>query len=242
MLAVTLFFQGGFRFRVVERTLSIMGKAFPWLPASPEHTTVRLWAHRLGLYRLKSAKLGPRWAMICDHTATYGGLKMFVLCGVDLNALDRRAETAEGNFSPTHEDVTPLAIVPMTNSNGELLFELYLKCIETHGHPESVVTDGGSDIQKSVRLLNESQQMLGGKITLPIYDISHRIARIIQAALSASEQWQALEEFVKEARKYTKYKARHLSPPSLSHGPDRWMNLSGMIRWYASMIERVEKP
>lgn len=240
MLAVTLYLQGGFRFRVVARTLSILGKAFPCLPSSPEHSTVRLWVHRLGLYRLKSAKLGSRWAMICDHTATFGGLKMFVICGVDLNVLDRRVETGEGDFSPTHGDVTPLAIVPMSNSNGELLFELYLKCIEKHGHPESLVSDGGSDIQKSVRLLNESQQALKGKSTLPIYDVSHRIARIIQAALNSSEHWQGLEEFVKEARRYTKYKARHLSPPSLNHGPDRWMNLSGIIRWYTSMIERVK--
>ena len=60
---------------------------------------MRIWAHRIGLYRLVSAKLGPRWTMVCDHTATFGGLKMFVICGVDIDVLERRVETKNGNFS-----------------------------------------------------------------------------------------------------------------------------------------------
>ena len=32
--------------------------------------SVRLWVLRIGLYRLRLAPLGPRWALICDHTAT----------------------------------------------------------------------------------------------------------------------------------------------------------------------------
>ena len=239
-----LYFAGGFRFRVVERTLAIIGKAFPCLPSLfPDHSSVRLWAHRLGLYRLDNAKLGPRWTMICDHTATYGGLKLFVICGVDLDALDQRVAAKEGNYSLSHEDVQPLALVPMKTSNGEVILDSYLDCIEVHGHPETSVIDGGSDIQKSSRLLCEYQECIGVDTTLSIYDISHRIARIIQSTLQPLEKWQRFETMVKEARNYTKYKARrHLSPPALSHGPDRWMNLSGIIKWYSGMLERRQLP
>lgn len=243
-LALTLYFEGGFRFRVVERTLAIMGQAFPCLTSLfPDHSSVRLWSHRLGLYRLESAKLGPRWTMICDHTATYGGIKLFVICGVDLDALDQRVVTKQGNYSLSHDDVHPLALVPMKTSNGEILLEEYLDCIEIHGHPEALVIDGGSDIQKSARLLNEHQENVGVDTTLSVYDISHRIARIIQSTLQPLEKWQCFETMVKDARNYTKYKARrHLSPPALSHGPDRWMNLSGIIKWYSGMLERRQLP
>ena len=87
MLAMCLYFQGAFRFRAVGRILSLLGKVFYKALPAPGYTTVRIWAHRIGLYRLVSAKLGPRWTMVCDHTATFGGLKMFVICGVDLDVL-----------------------------------------------------------------------------------------------------------------------------------------------------------
>ena len=178
--------------------------------------------------------------MLCDHTATFGGLKMFVICGVDNDALERRADTEGGSFSLSHEDVEPLAIVPMKNSNGELLLQSYLECIEKHGNPSRMVTDGGSDILRSARLLSEHQEREGENITRHTYDISHRIARIIQAALEHSERWQSFETMVKNARQYCKDKARHLSPPNLSHGPDRWMNLCGILKWYSDLVGRVE--
>ncbi len=82
---------------------------------------VRLWVLRIGLYRLLSAPLGPRWALICDHTATYAGVKLFVICGVDLDKLDQRVADGTGNFSLSQRDVVPLAIVPMAHSNAGIL-------------------------------------------------------------------------------------------------------------------------
>ena len=170
--------------------------------------------------------------MICDHTATFGGLKLFVICGVDLDRLDHRVETKTGNFSLSHQDVQPLALVPMKNSSGEALLEHYLECFAKHGNPESMITDGGSDMMKSARLLSEHQKREDQMVTRHTYDVSHRIARIIQGHLESSERWQNFEKFVKDARGYCKYRVKGLSPPSLRHGPDRWMNL----KWYSQVV------
>jgi hypothetical protein len=194
---------------------------------------------RIGLGRLLSASIGPRWLMICDHTATYGGLKMLVVVGVDLALLEQRVADGTGDFSIDHRDLQPLAVVPMKHSSGELLLEIFMQCIGKHGNPERMVTDGGSDIMKSARLLAECQKSRGEEPTKHTYDISHRIARIVEGELATSAEWNKLEEFVTKARVYCKYRARHLSPPSLRHGPDRWMNLTGIVGWMSRLKDRI---
>ncbi len=194
---------------------------------------------RIGLGRLLSASVGPRWVMICDHTATYCGLKMLVVCGVDLALLEQRVADGTGDFSITHRDLQPLALVPMQHSSGELLLEIFMQCFEKHGYPVGMVTDGGSDIMKSARLLIELQKSRGEAPTKHTYDISHRIARIMERELAPLAEWRQLEEFVTKARVYCKHRARHLSPPSLRHGPDRWMNLTGIVGWMSRLKDRI---
>lgn len=238
-LALQFYFLGAFRYRAVGRVLSIAAATLYGL-TGPYFTTVRMWILRLGLYRLQSVSLGPRWAMICDHTATYGGLKLLVICGVDLDKLDRRVADLTGNFNLNHVDLQPLAVVPMKQSSGELLLEIYLGCLEKYGSPEQMTTDGGSDILKSARLLAAHQESRGDPPTKHHYDISHRIARIVKAELEPNLLWQQFEKVVTRARIYCTYRARHLSPPGLRHGPDRWMNLRGIVRWFADVKDKVE--
>ena len=238
MLAVHFYLLGAFRYRAVGRILTHCAAAFQGLPC-PSFDSVRLWMLRIGLGRLLTVSIGPRWAMICDHTATYGGVKMLVICGVDLALLEQRVADKTGNFSLDHRDLRPLAVVPMKHSSGQLLLDAYMPCIEKHGNPERMVTDGGSDILKSARLLAEYQESRGETPTKHTYDISHRIARIVAGELAPSAEWQKLEEFVTKGRVYCKYRARHLSPPSLRHGPDRWMNLSGIVSWLNCFKVRV---
>ena len=139
------------------------------------------------------------------------------MCGVDLDKLDQRMADGTGNFSLSQCDVVPLAIVPMAHSNAELLMEQYEKCIERRGHPERMITDGGSDILKSARLLAASQAAAGVAQTKHTYDISHRIARIVEHELNASAAWKYLEERVTRARIYCKYRARHFNPKVAIH-------------------------
>ena len=239
-LALSLYFCACFRYRVVAQSLRIFAKlcGAPW--AAPSFYSVRQWALRLGLHRLHNARMGPRWALICDHTASYSTHKLFVVCGVDLDRLDERIASATGttgNFSLSHKDVVPLAIVPMGHSGAEILLEVFLKCIQQHGNPEQMVTDGGADILKSVRLLKESQVAAGQVPTRHAYDISHQIACLIKHELAPREEWIAIEARVTAARSYCMYRARHLGPPTLRQGSDRWMDLMGILNWFKAMLD-----
>ena len=203
-LALQFYFLGAFRYRAVGRILTIAAATLHGL-SGPCFTTVRMWILRMGLYRLQSVRLGPRWAMICDHTATYGGLKLLVICGVDLDKLDQRVADLTGDFNLHHDDLQPLAVVPMKQSSGELLLEIYLGCLEKHGSPVQMTTDGGSDILKSARLLAAHQESLGDPPTKHHYDISHRIARIVKAELEPNLLWQNLERVVTKASVFYYY-------------------------------------
>jgi hypothetical protein len=241
VLALTLFLMACFRYRVVARVFEVLGYLLGLRLRFPCYATVRLWALRLGLYRLRSVTLGPQWALICDHTATYAGLKLFVVCAVDLEKHRQRIAEGIGDFNLCQDDLLPLALVPMGHSSGERLLDVYLGRIKQHGNPQQIITDGGSDILKSVALLQKHQQASQQPLTRHTYDISHQVARIMEAELAPDPEWQAFEETVKAARILCKYKLRHLSPPSQSHSPDRWMNLGGAARWYADMLVLAEK-
>lgn len=219
--------------RIFDVFAGALGFGFP----KPCFSTVRLWLLRLALYRLRSASLGPRWLLICDHTATYSGQKLFVVCGLDLDQLERRIAAGEGDYNLAQSDLQPLAIVPMNYSFAERLTDIYKQILLRHGNPRWIITDGGSDIAKSVRLLREHQEATQQPLTGHVYDISHQIARVVQSELLADPDWPAYEQMVTNARICCKYKLRHLSPPSLRHGPDRWMNLGGIVAWHTRMVE-----
>ena len=240
-LALEFFLFACFRYRVVARIFASLANALEFNFHVPCFSTVRLWLLRLGLYRLQSASLGPRWALICDHTATYSGQKLFVVCGVDLDQLERRIADGKGDYNLTQSDLQPLAIVPMSHSFGEHLLRVYEQIIARHGNPQWMITDGGSDIVKSARLLREHQEAKQQQPTQHVYDLSHRIARIVQAELLADPDWKDYEQMVTDARMCFKYKLRQLSPPSLRHGPDRWMNLCGIVGWHTAMLELRDK-
>jgi hypothetical protein len=235
-LALNLYFHACFRYRVVAKSLSIFAQLSSATWEVPSFYSVRHWALRLGLYRLQNPRLGPRWALICDHTASYSTHKLFVVCGVDLDMLDKRKANGTGNFSLSHKDMQPLAIVPMGHSAAEILLKVIQKCIQQHGLPEQMVTDGGADILKAARLLKASQLAVEQTPTKHVYDISHQIACLIKHELESMAEWIAIEARVTLARAYCTYRARHLSPPTLRQGSDRWMNLMGILTWFKAML------
>jgi hypothetical protein len=150
MLAVSFYFEGAFRFRAVGRILSIGSSILGRTRPDPCHTTVRLWAQRIGLHRLRSALVGPRWVMICDHTATFGALKLFVICGVDIRRLEQRMADKTGDFSLSHRDVRPLAVVPMKNSSERVA-----------GLARPLFFDNGEDFVSEIALGQVVQELAG---------------------------------------------------------------------------------
>lgn len=95
------FLMLGLSLRQVEGVFNLMGQSFGF--DAPDHTTVRLWALRMGLYLWqRTPPKASDWIWIVDHVAQASGGKCLFIVGV------RHSVIQDGNFVLKHTDVALL--------------------------------------------------------------------------------------------------------------------------------------
>jgi hypothetical protein len=115
---VALVLQSASSLRGAPRAMAIGLRVLQLPYGVPAWSTVRLWLLRLGYYKLTRAKeQADDWAWIIDHTVQMGQEKCLVILGVRLHVVS----TLKRPLS--HEDVEPLILLPMSPSNGPLIFQ-----------------------------------------------------------------------------------------------------------------------
>ena len=88
------------------------------LPASPSWSSPRLWLLRVGYSKLTRAKeQAGDWVWRVDHGVQRGQEKCVLIVGLRLSALP-----GAGDYLP-HADVEPIALCPVTEANGEILYQ-----------------------------------------------------------------------------------------------------------------------
>ena len=112
---------------------------------TPSWSSGRLWLLRLGYYKLSRPKAqADDWVWIVDHTVQIGQEKCFVIVGVRLSAL------ADRDHCLSQEDVEPLTVAPVTQSNGAIVFAQLQDTVAKTGVPRQIVGDQGSDLHAGV--------------------------------------------------------------------------------------------
>jgi hypothetical protein len=107
---------------------------------TPSWSSGRLWLLRLGYDKLSRPKAqADDWVWIVDHTVHIGQEKCFVIVGVRLSAL------ADRDHCLSQEDVEPLTVAPVTQSNGAIVFTQWQDTVAKTGVPRQIVGDQGSD-------------------------------------------------------------------------------------------------
>ena len=85
---------------------------------SPSGSSTRLWLLRVGYYKLTRAQEHAEdWVWIVDHVGQRGQEKCRVIVGIGLSAVP-----VAGDYL-TPGEVEPLAICPVTQSNGESVYQ-----------------------------------------------------------------------------------------------------------------------
>jgi hypothetical protein len=114
-----------------------------------------LWLLRIGYYKLMRPKpKASDWVWILDHTVQIGAEKCLLILGV------RPSELSRSDLVLSHDDVEPIALFPVTRSNGEVVFQQLEETVEKTGLPREILGDQGSDLKPGT----ERFRSLGARI------------------------------------------------------------------------------
>lgn len=142
---VSLVLQSATSLRGAPRSMAMPLRLFQLPDTVPTWSTGRLWLLRLGYYKLTRAKdQADDWVWIIDHTVQVGQEKCLVILGVRLHVL------ATLKRALNHEDVEPLALLPMSLSNGPLILQQLEASVNQTGVPRQIVADHGSDLKAGI--------------------------------------------------------------------------------------------
>jgi hypothetical protein len=199
-------------------------------PSCPSWYSGRLWMLRLGYYKLTMPKEKANdWVWIADHTVQIGEEKCMVILGVRLSSLP------EDNKILTHEAVEPLAMYPVTKSNGEVVYEQLEETVEKTGVPRQIISDHGSDLASGIKKFCKEHEE-----TSSIYDIKHKTASVLKKTFEKDESWHNYKTASSESKNKTKQTAlSFLSPPN-QRSKSRYMNIDKLIDWGGKTLEFLD--
>jgi hypothetical protein len=212
--------------------MEIMIKFFGLPLRSPSWSCGRLWLLRLGYFKLTRAKeKASDWVWIIDHTVQIGSEKCFVILGIRLSSLPPAGKCLR------HEDVEPITLSPVKESNGEIVFQQLEEATQITGVPREIISDRGSDLVAGMKLFREKHPE-----TCVIYDIKHKTASLLKGEFKQDERWLSFSKLcAKTARKVRQTDLAHLSPRN-QRTKGRYMNTDNLIDWGTKTLAVLDAP
>lgn len=213
--------------RVMETMVSSLELSLP----CPVWSTGRLWLLRLGYYKLTRPKEpADDWVWIADHTVQLGQEKCLVILGVRLSALPPADQCL------SHEDVEPIALLPVKKSDGKVVYQQLEANIETTGVPRSIVGDHGSDLKSGIERFCQAHPE-----TCFVYDIKHKTASVLKRELERDETWVKFTQLATQTkRKVQQTSLAPLAPPN-QRTKARYMNVDVLIQWGQNMLTFLDR-
>lgn len=223
--------RGGARLRGASRIFGIISSFLELGKSTPSWYTGRLWLLRLGYYKLERRKeQAEDWIWIIDHTVQLGSEKCLVILGI------RQSSLPAVKLHLTHEDVEPIALLPVTHSNGEIVYEQLVQTIEKTGVPRQIVGDYGPDIKSGIeRFCNHHKE------TCYIYDIKHKGAAILKRELQDDEDWIKFTQSAAQTSKRVQQTSLSAFAPPNQRTKARYMNVDKLVKWGQDMLSYFDK-
>lgn len=228
-LWISLVLSASARMRCASRAMELF-MAFFGLPiASPTWHTGRLWLMRLGYYKLNRPKdLANDWIWIIDHSIQIGVEKCFLILGIRLRDVPE-------NRPLKHEDVEPIDLVPVTKSNGEIVYQQLEQASKKTGIPAEIIGDHGSDIKSGVdRFCLEHHE------TVSIYDIKHKTASILKREFEKDDAWLEFKGLCSQTKSNVQQTALACFAPPNQRSKARYMNIDTLINWSVKILDYID--
>jgi len=235
-LALQLFLVAHIGFRAVSRVLAVLSEPLG-IEKAPCPQTIINWVTKLSLVRIQSAPQfsGPH----LEKAPSTNGLILMIDISIALGTgkilalLALRADHyKEESDAPGLGSLRCIAVAVADSWTAEAIADFLERVIEVMGAPVAYLKDGGSDLQKAVRLLGEK-----GHSSLSIDDISHFVANLLK--------WRYLdhplfETFISACGRISSNLKQTilacLAPPR-TQTKARFMNIHRLVRWAERLLK-----
>ena len=226
---VHLVLECGASLRCAAKVLAWLGVADPQDGYNPDRSTGRMWLLRIGLAALRRPKvIATDWVWMVDHSIQIGRCKVLVILGI------RLSEFPEGR-PLCHQDMEPIALVPMTSSTKHTVAACFEDAIAKTGVPRAILDDHGADLHGGVEIFRESHPE-----TDEFYDVKHKAACLLKGQLESDPQWKAYASRLGQTKFAVQQTAcANLMPPS-QRSKARFMNLDKLVDWGVKTLALID--
>jgi len=229
-VALQLFLVAHIGYRAVSRVLSVLA-GYLGIAKAPCPQTVINWVLRLSIARMQTAYrlIAPRvnsdifsngfiWMM--DISIGLNNRKILAFLGIE-------ALHHQGNLgAPTLQNVHCVGVFVAPSWTGESILEALKKLIGVMGRPIAILKDGGKDLAKAVRLMNEQ-----GTLCLSIDDISHIIANLLKHEYIQHPMFDTFISACGQISKKLKQSVLACLVPPKTSIKARFMNVHRLFEW-----------
>jgi hypothetical protein len=228
---VSLVLDCGASLRCAAKVFELFGSATGQDGIDPDRSTGRLWLLRIGLAALLRPKdIATDWVWMVDHSIQIGQCKCLVILGIRLRNLPEGRPLC-------HQDMEPIALVPMTSSTKQTVAACLENAVAQTGVPRAILDDHGADLHGGVEIFREVHPE-----TSEFYDIKHKAACLLKAQLEKDPRWKAYASRLGQ----TKFAVQQtslacLTPPS-QRSKARFMNVGGLVDWGTETLALVDDP
>jgi hypothetical protein len=219
----------------LQRVADVLAMHWSWcslnVPAA-SYYSVRLWLLRLGLYQLSRPKAqADDWMWIMDHTMQLGERKCLIVVGIRQSAWN-----AEDRLL-SHEDVELIDLVPVTESNGKVVYRQLKAAATKTGVPRAIISDHGGDLHAGIERFRKAHPA-----TAWLYDIKHKTACLLKHALEHDASWQAFVAKVHRFKQQVSLTPLAALAPPQQRSKARYMNVDVLVDWARESLLALDRP
>ena len=225
-----LVLQAGCSLRGSSRAFEVLVSYLNLPYTVPSASSCRLWLLRLGYYKLTRPKeKAEDWILFIDHTNQLDEVKCLLILGLRLSKLPPKGQAI------TLEDLEPIELFPVSQSNGEIVYQQLERAVEKIGIPRALISDHGSDLKSGVEKFIAVHPE-----TISLYDIKHKTAALLKRELKQDERWEAFTK--KAAQTQNSLRQTPLFPlvPPTQKTKARYMNLKPLVQWGVQSLFYLE--
>jgi len=184
------------------------------------------------MYKLKYLESLPNyWTAIIDASIKWGDRKLLVVLRVPTHIMNGRSKALE------LKDVEVVGLYVKKIINGEIISELLQPLFSELGNPIQILSDGGSDIAKGVRLLLESSTFNG----FQALDIGHFCANLLKKKYLNSSQFKKFISFTAHIGAKLRQTAAAWMAPNKLRVKGRFQGISDFAKWAQKAFEYCDK-